>query len=384
MVATAVALGSASAATGAATAENAVNAALAAPVAFPGAEGAGAQAKGGRGGDVYYVTNLNDSGAGSLREGINTAPTSGRTILFKISGIINLQTGLSINRSNITIAGQTAPGDGITIRNRTIYVGEPPPRKPGSSLANNIIIRHLRLRLGQGTQATDQLDNIWVNSGSDIILDHISSSWSADEVLSASRDVKNLSVQNSLMYEALNKEGHAFGSIIDSGYDTTTRTTTTSGRTTSAGTRVRAPRTRIRGSRSTSGTMSSTTGATRSVTAAVDDKNIQLNYVNNYLTAGPSSTATCAMEGGDSSERIYQSGNKIDLNKNGKVDGTDTGWGMFCGIFPEAENAAFGAGGDHRLGGQCLPAGAGAGWCDAVAAGRGGQAGGRHRPHPDR
>lgn len=302
------------------------------PLAFPGAEGAGAYAKGGRGGDVYYVTNLADSGPGSLRNGVDTAPATGRTILFKVSGIIALQSGLSINKSNITIAGQTAPGDGIMIRNYTIYVGEPPPRKPGSSLANDVVIRHIRLGLGVGTQGPDQLDNIWVNSGSNIIIDHVSSSWSADEVLSASRDVKNLTVQNTLMYEALNAEGHGFGSIIDSGYDTAysyhhNLWAHNASRNPRPGTSDPDPGFKIDFRNNVYD------WGYRVGYSASDDKNIQLNYVNNYLIAGPSSTENCAMEGGDSSEKIYQSGNKIDLNKNGRVDGADTGWGMFCGSY---------------------------------------------------
>ncbi|MEN8908029.1 MAG: cellulose binding domain-containing protein [Clostridiales bacterium] len=105
---------------------------------FPGAEGAGAYTSGGRDGDIYFVTNLKDSGPGSLREGVDTTPSEGRTILFKVSGTIKLTTGLQINKENITIAGQSAPGDGICISGKTVYIGKRPPRKVGEFLGNNI------------------------------------------------------------------------------------------------------------------------------------------------------------------------------------------------------------------------------------------------------
>jgi hypothetical protein len=113
--------------------------------AFPGAEGFGAYATGGRGGDVYYVTNLNTSGAGSFADGIANAPAAGRTIVFAVSGYIPVpSSSVRISKNKITVAGQTAPGDGIGFRNGTFRIS-----------ADDIIIRHVRFRHGKGGSGGD-------------------------------------------------------------------------------------------------------------------------------------------------------------------------------------------------------------------------------------
>lgn len=142
-------------------------------VAFPGAEGFGRLATGGRGGAVYYVTNLNNSGPGSLRDAVSQP---NRTILFKVSGTIFLESNLFITNDNITIAGQTAPGDGICVAGRGTAIR-----------ANNIIIRHLRFRLGDLSETNlDALYSSLPPAGTtpynNIIIDHCSLSWSVDEI----------------------------------------------------------------------------------------------------------------------------------------------------------------------------------------------------------
>ncbi len=318
VITVAMALGAASIATPrAGAAVDPAPVAAAAPLAFPGAEGAGANAKGGRGGDVYYVTTLADSGPGSLRAGIDGAPAGGRTILFKVSGTIALNSNLGINKSNITIAGQSAPGDGIAIRNHTLGIGNG---------AHDVVVRHIRLRTG----ASDDRDSMWISSGRNIIIDHVSGSWGSDEVISASRDVQNLTVQNTIISEALNRAGHAFGSIIASAHDTTyswhhNLWANNVSRNPRPGTDAPDPGFRLDLRNNVFSNWGYAAGYSGS-----DDGPIELNYINNYLVAGPNSTATCAMESGGSL-RTYQSGNMIDLNKNGRVDGSNTGWGMFCG-----------------------------------------------------
>ncbi|MCF8378755.1 MAG: T9SS type A sorting domain-containing protein [Bacteroidales bacterium] len=181
-------------------------------IAFPGAEGYGRFARGGRGGDVYHVTNLNDGGPGSLRLGVEYA-TGPRTIVFDVSGTIMMNDRLRIEEPNITIAGQTAPGDGITLGNNSLYI-----------YADNIIVRYIRVRYGD--QTSEDGDAISVVRGKNIILDHVTASWSVDETLSCQSDeVDSLTVQwcmvtESLRYSHHEKGAHGYGGIIGSNRQT--------------------------------------------------------------------------------------------------------------------------------------------------------------------
>ncbi|MGA9650542.1 pectate lyase family protein [Pedobacter sp.] len=138
-------------------------------LAFPTAEGYGKYTLGGRGGAVYEVINLNDAGAGSLRAAVEASGS--RIVVFRLSGTIYLKSNLTIRNPNITIAGQTAPGDGICIANYPLEIG-----------ANQVIIRYIRTRLGDLAEQVD--DALGSRFTKNLIIDHVSASWSVDETIS--------------------------------------------------------------------------------------------------------------------------------------------------------------------------------------------------------
>ena len=160
--------------------------------AFPGAQGFGGYATGGRGGTVYHVTTTNDSGPGSFRDAVSV---SGRTVVFDIGGIIDYQPPRYAPKPNITIAGQTAPGDGVTLYGNGLSF----------SGSHNNIVRFIRVREGiNGDSGTDAMG---IANGHDMIFDHITSSWGRDETFSINGAVDNITIQSAIISQGL--QGHS-------------------------------------------------------------------------------------------------------------------------------------------------------------------------------
>lgn len=180
--------------------------------AFPGAEGGGAYSFGGRGGKVYVVTSLEDRGPGTFREACEKG--GARIIVFNVAGIIHLKSPVNIRAPYITIEGQTAPGDGVCIAGESVLID-----------THDVIIRFMRFRRG-ATDVTRRDDALGGNPVGNIILDHVSGSWGLDENISIYRHVYdrtgkdeklpavNITIQNTIFSEGLDRYNHAFGSTI--------------------------------------------------------------------------------------------------------------------------------------------------------------------------
>jgi hypothetical protein len=175
--------------------------------AFPTAQGFGAASTGGRGGKAIAVTNLNDSGPGSLRACMEASGS--RTCIFRVAGTIELLSQIKVKNGNLTVAGQTAPGGGIAVRNA-------PNNLTGSPIfldAPNMIVRHLRVRPGPTSGAKqDTTDTITVGSRAvNTMLDHLSLSWATDELFNSVKGAEKVTLQWSLVYEGLSKSTHKQG-----------------------------------------------------------------------------------------------------------------------------------------------------------------------------
>ena len=188
--------------------------------AFPGAEGGGMYSFGGRGGNVSVVTSLADSGAGTFREACDAGGP--RIIVFNVAGIIQLKDRIRIRAPYVTIAGHSAPGDGVCVAGNTVEIE-----------THDVVIRHMRFRRG-ATNVGDRNDSIGGNPIGNVMIDHVSASWGLDENMSMYRHMYhppdgdrplklatvNITIQNSIFSECLDTYNHAFGSTIG-GYNST-------------------------------------------------------------------------------------------------------------------------------------------------------------------
>ncbi|MBQ6882374.1 MAG: polysaccharide lyase [Alistipes sp.] len=188
--------------------------------AFPGAEGGGMYTPGGRGGKVFVVTSLEDRGPGTLREACEAG--GARIVVFNVAGVIRLKSAIDIDAPYITIAGQTAPGDGVCVTGASVHIN-----------THDVVIRHMRFRRGQ-TDVAFRDDALGGQAVGNVMLDHISASWGLDENMSIYRHVYNrekdgkglklpavnVSIQNSIFAECLDMYNHAFGATIG-GYNST-------------------------------------------------------------------------------------------------------------------------------------------------------------------
>lgn len=304
--------------------------AFAGAVAFPGAEGAGKNARGGRGGDVYHVANLRDSGPGSFRHGIDNA-TGPRTIVFDVGGTIDLASPISVDRPFITVAGQTAPGGGITLKGYPLVIHS----------THDVIVRYIRTRPGdiRTEPSVNEPDALSAVNSKNIIIDHVSASWSTDEVLSVTHESNNVTVQWCLITEALNnshhhKGSHGYGSLINGGdftfhhnlfADNTSRNPRPSQ---TAGVMVPTRLDFVNNVIYNSGIRYGYGG----------DDTMYLNFVNNYGISGPNTSHNKLFQGATAETGVYQSGNFMDTNKDGVLNGICGGWVDFDGGFTRSSS----------------------------------------------
>ena len=304
--------------------------------AFPGAEGFGSRARGGRGGDVYRVTSLADSGPGTLRDAISSA-RGPRTIVFATSGTIRLRSQLRVDRDYLTIAGQTAPGDGILIRGATVRI-----------TGQHIIVRHLRFRLGTDTGGED--DALWVNNARNVILDHISASWGTDETLSATRSFQYLTIQNSIIAEDL-RSRHQYGSLVNCETEGCRMSLLRNAYIHQEG---RTPRAASQNGRDFLLEMVNnvvynwgTSGDWGTWATIGDNERARWNFVGNHYIAGPNTRATFSLvnhantvlscNGGEA--RVYFSGNLLDSNRDGALNSLPATWSNVRGRGCQQVNA---------------------------------------------
>ncbi|KAL6238353.1 hypothetical protein BDW75DRAFT_237452 [Aspergillus navahoensis] len=267
-------------------------------LAFPGAEGFGATAVGGRGGDVYVVTNLEDSGEGSLRDAVSE---SDRIVVFAVGGVINIEDRIVVSK-RVTILGQTAPGDGITVYGN------------GWSFSNadDAIVRYIRIRMGRGGDSGK--DGITIAEGSNMIFDHVSVSWGRDETFSISGTAENITVQNSIIAQGL--ETHSCGGLMqtDGGVSLF--------RNLYIDNKTRNPK--VKGVNEFTNNVVYNWGGGGGYIAGDSSGQSYANIIGNYFISGPSTSVT-AFTRGNENFHGYVENNYYDPDQDGTLNGNELG-----------------------------------------------------------
>ncbi|OWV03037.1 hypothetical protein B7993_14280 [Fibrobacter sp. UWH3] len=296
-------------------------------LAFPSAEGFGRFTLGVRAAsapEVYHVTNLDDSGTGSLRDAVSK---DGRIVVFDVSGIIKLKSTL-VFKGNSIIAGQTAPGDGVVVYgDRVSFSG-----------AKNLIIRHMRFRMGKSAPSGKK-DAAGVANGTDMIFDHLSISWGRDETFSISWDNKgskpaNITIQNSIIGQGLHD--HSCGGLIQTDGGVTLF------RNLYIDNKTRNPK--VKGLNQFVNNVVYNWGGGGGYIMGDSEGNSWAAVEDNYFIGGPNSSGTSAFTRGTQTFQIYQKGNYIDADGNGQLGGslaTTESDGSFYGSKTVASHDSF-------------------------------------------
>jgi len=261
--------------------------------AFPGAEGFGALATGGRGGEIVHVANLDDAGPGSFREAVSKP---NRVVVFDVGGIIKLASNVDV-LNNTTILGQTAPGDGICLYNRSVSLG-------GHS---NIIVRYLRFR--EGLAGDYGKKSLGLDKSSNIIIDHCSIEWGRWDDLGITVGSTGITIQNCIVAEAIHPQ--SFGALID------TVTNISLSHNLWMSNESRNPK--VKGTVQYINNVVYNWGGT-GLCGGHSGAQHSIDAINNYFIAGPSSNNRFAGEF-FASDHVYQEGNYVDLDKDGKLNG---------------------------------------------------------------
>jgi hypothetical protein len=284
--------------------------ALADPLAFPGAEGFAATVTGGRKGQVYHVTTLADSGAGSFRDAVSQG---NRIVVFDISGVIKPTDVIVVGGDNITLAGQSAPGDGITIYGR----------ETSFSSRSNMIVRYLRFRQGMTDASGSAKKTVNITDGTNMIFDHVAVQWGRWDNFGITGTSSTVTLQNSIVGEGVPPQN--FGSIIDGEQDITIAHNLW------IDNQERNPKFKANGE--CINNVVYDWGSGGGIIGGHSGTDWYEDYIGNYLIAGPTAVDKF-FTFYTNTDHAYQTGNMVDVNKDGQLNGRAVVEADFQGTSP--------------------------------------------------